>query len=282
LQQYFILFLLIGLLSGQEARDKRSTFWIIENPAALVLFNQYEQRITEHEKNVLPDHSAWRIIDKDYVFSDQFTRTVKTSLNRNTYFIQIDEEGTPVNKELSGSIEIIKNVRIQSDTVRIITDDRLSLKHGTTTTSLSTGMLIERLFQYRRKTFGRDISRNISGWIVGNGPANWEIYIPDNSDLALEKQLFDRVDHIMTSFNKRIDNLFAFLNNRYGFSNLSPQWNIERSEAYLKYTLTPRSYMKQFTQSQSYLVQELSDLLYGSNYQLSATDGQIIILKSSR
>jgi hypothetical protein len=56
----------------------------------------------------------------------------------------------------------------------------------------------------------------------------------------------------------------------------------QESPANLQYTLQPANYMNRFSDSQSYLIQELNDLLYGSAYQLLATDGQIIIRKTLR
>jgi hypothetical protein len=143
-------------------------------------------------------------------------------------------------------------------------------------------MLIERIFKDRNKTFARDIAGNENGWIEGNGPAHWEAYLPDNSDQALEKQLYSRIDQIFKFHNIRLIRLFTFLNKEYDKNNPSPQWIAEKSSAYLKYTLSPPEYKNRFSDSQSFLIQELNDLLYGSSYRLSGTNGQIIISKSSR
>jgi hypothetical protein len=275
----YFLILLTASLSGQEPRETMSKYWIIEDPSKLIIFNQYEQRLTELEKTTLPGYSAWRILEEDYAFSDQFTHTAKAGLNKKIFYIQLSDDGEPVNKDLAGEFDIIKNARILGDTVRIKTNGRLSLQSGVNQTPLIEGMLVERLFRYRNKTFGKDIAGNVSGWIVGNGPENWEIYIPDKSDLALENQIFTRVDRIVTSYNTRLDKLFSFLNSHYGNSNPSPRWIVEKSPAYLKYVLTPQTYQKRFSGSQTYLIQELNDLLYGSIYQLSATDGQIVIIR---
>ena len=223
----------------------------------------------------------WQILDADHVFSDAFTQTVKTRLVRQVFYIQVTDDGEPVNSDLAGEIDIIRNARSQGDTVRIKTSDRLSLQSGSRETSLMKGMLIERLFRYQNKYFCRDITGNISGWMSGNGPSNWEIYEPDKSDLVLENQIFVRVDKIFSSYNTRLDKLFSFMNGHYGASKSSPRWIVEKSPQLLKYNLTPQTYQSRFPDSQTYLIQELEDLLYGSIYSLSATDGQIIIHKSS-
>ena len=241
---------------------------IIENPSALIIYNNYEQRLTENEKSHLPEFSAWRIIEKDHIFSDQFTNTIKTEHNRKIYFIQVSSEGQLVNSSLAGQINKFRKAGVQGDTVRIKTSDRLLLRRGDKRIHLSEGMLIKRIFLHRNRTFAKEITGNISGWIEGNGPAHWESYIPESSDLALEKQIFSRIDLIFRSYNIRLDKLFTHLNKLYNKSKASPQWHPEESPSYLKYTMEPQEYINQFSESQSYLIQELNDLLYGNAYQL--------------
>jgi hypothetical protein len=281
MRQIYILFLFSALLFGQESRETVSNYWIIENPIELVIFNQYEQRLTEPEKSRLPQYSAWQILDEDHVFSDQYTHTVKTRLNRQVFYIQLSDDSEPVNADMAGNIEKIRNARIQGDTVRIKSSNQLSLQSGANKNSLIEGMLIERIFRYQNKYFCKDIAGNISGWMSGNGQSGWEIYIPDNLNLVLENQIFIRIDKIISSYNTRLDKLFSFLNDHYGVLKSSPRWIVEKSPEFLKYNLIPQTYQNRFPDSQTYLIQELEDLLYGSIYSLSATDGQIIIHKSS-
>ncbi len=280
LKNFLLLFVVFAF--ELEAWSTVSEYWIIEKPAALVLYNQYEQRLTDTEKSLLPGFSAWRILENDHVMSDQFSHTIKTELDRKIYYIQISVEGEPVNGSQAGQINTFKNARVQGDTVRIKNSGRLSLQSGDKQHDLSEGMLIQRIFLYRNRTFARDIAGKTTGWIEGNGPANWEVYLPANSDQALEKQIFSRVDRIFKSYNKRLDKLFTYLNKQYDKSQISPQWIAEKSPLNLKYMLVPLDYRNRFSDSQSYLVQELHDLLYGSAYQLSATDGQIVISNLSR
>ena len=280
----FILFivLFISFCYGQEVWHTTSDYWVIENPSALVIYNNYEQKLKKNEKSLLPEFSAWQIIETDHILSDQFTNTIKTKYDQKIYFIQVSSEGKLVNDSLAGQINKIRKAIVKGDTLRIKTSDQLLLQQGEKRISLSEGMLIQRIFLYRNKTFATDIANNISGWIEGNGLKHWESYVPAGSDLALEKQIFSRIEHIFVSYNTRLDKLFTHLNNVYNTAKVSPQWRSEESSSNVKYTMGPEEYINQFSESQSYLIQELNDLLYGSEYQLSAVDGQIIISKSSR
>jgi hypothetical protein len=278
------LFIVVSILLcyGHEVWSTTSDYWIIENPSALIIYNNYEQKLTEIEKNLIPEFSAWQIIETDHILGDQFTNTIKTVYNRKTYFFQVTSEGKLVNRTLAGQINKIRKASAQGDTVLVIASDRLSIQRGDKRISLLEGMLIQRIFSHRNKTFVREIAGNISGWIEGKGSVFWEAYVPESSNLAFEKQIFSRIDHIFRSYNTRLDKLFTHLNRLYNKSRTSPQWRPEESPSYLKYEIRPQDYKTQFSGSQSYLVQELTDLLYGSPYQLSAINGQIIISKSSR
>ena len=278
----FFLALLAGLTFGQSTGSSRSDFWIIENPSVLVIYNQYEHRISEDEKSRLPGFSAWKILKQEHLLSDQFTYTLKAELVRQVFYIQLTDQNEVVNKSLAGRIEFVKNASVSGDTIQVKSNGRLSLRQGPDRILLSEGVLIERLFTHRKKTFGRDLTNNLFGWIEGDISRNSEPYTPENTDLAIEKQLFSRVDQIFTTHNNRLDKLFSVLNTEYETSKSSPFWVADISPAILKYTLTPSMYKDGYAESQSYLVQELSDLLYGSNYQLSASNGQILIFKSSK
>ena len=278
-----ILLIIFSFLSyGQEALSQLSDYWIIENPSALVIYNNYQQRLTETDKNQIPKFSAWRIIEQDYTLSDQFTHTVKAELNQRIYFIQLSEEATLVNNASAGKIEKYKNAHVQGDTVRIVDSNELLLQSGNKEIDLTEGMLIQRLFLYNHKTYARIITLDISGWIVGDGPAHWARYVPLNLNQKREKQLVIKIDQIIKSYNTRLDNLFTYLNKRYNESRTSPQWRSEQTSTYIRFTLVPREYENQFSASQTYLIRELNDLLYGSTYQLSASNGQILITMPSR
>ena len=62
---YFLFLSFPLLLFGQQEKRINSNIWIIENPSALVIYNQYEQRMSEAEKSELPKHAAWSILDEN-------------------------------------------------------------------------------------------------------------------------------------------------------------------------------------------------------------------------
>ena len=72
------------------------------------------------------------------------------------------------------------------------------------------------------------------------------------------------------------------MNQRYNEQYTPPQWIAMKSPVDLRYTLKPYDYRTRFPGSTSFLIQELTDLLYGSDYHLIQGSDQIIITKKSR
>ena len=277
----FAAALMLGIVSSVKDSNA-DDYLIIENPAALVIYYQYEQRLNSNAKTQLRSNSAWRILVRDQVLSDQFTHTLKVTFNQTVYYIQIDDKGYPVNQDNAGEIQKLQNVKSLGDTVQIKTSGKLSIDSGRDRFKLSHGMLLQRLFSYRGKTFVRQIGGQSSGWIVGKSSANWQIFHQEIDETLQEEKLFAQVDRIIERYNTRIEKLFIYLNNQHNLEFVAPQWVVRRSPAYLSYQFQPSDYQKQFNGSRSYLVQEVRDLLYGSAYQLNEQDSHITIRKTSR
>ena len=282
LRRGLFIIILSLLLSIQYANGATADFWIIENPAALLLYNRYVQRLTDNENEQLTAFSAWQILELNIVLSDQYTRVIKTQQDRDVYFIQVTASGEPVNQDSAGQISTIKNAQILGDTVRISTNGRLFIKSGNKRFSLSEGMLVKRLFVHRGTTFGKTLTGQNAGWIEGNGPKNWEAFHSSSNNQAFENQLFSRIDQIFQSYNTRFNRLFDTMNQRYNEQYTPPQWIAMNSPVDLRYTLEPYDYRTRLSGTRSFLVQELTDLLYGSDYHLIEGNDQIIITKKSR
>ena len=277
----FVLFLLIPLFA-ENAKSLTADYWIIENPGMLVIYDRYEQRLTAGEKAYFPSFSAWRILEYNHTLSDQFTRAIKVEYEGKEYYFQKSSTDRVVNRVQAGKIMNLQNVQVLGDTVFVNNSGQLSMIIGNSEFPLPEGTLLERIFLYRGRTFANQISGQAAGWVNGNGQAHWEKFQQGVDDRIIEEQLFLHVDRIFQSYNSRLSKLFNYLNRQNDVQLKSPQWIAHKSPTFLRYTLEPAEYQKHFSGSQSYLIQELKDLLAGSIYELSGNAGQILIIKSSR
>jgi hypothetical protein len=272
------------LVSGlaQTARDEKSDFWIIEAPSALVIYNQYEQRLSAEEKAALGSFSAWRILDFNHLLSDFYTHTIKTEQSGLIYFFQISDTGELVNHAQAGKIQKIANATVLGDTVQILKNKNLILNSGNSDFALSEGSLLQRLFTHRGKTFARYLNGQVYGWVSGNQVAGWKIYHGSEKNKAVENRIFEQVDIIFNSYNSRLKKLFVYFNNKNQSQYDYPQWVGQKNPSLLIYRFQPVQYSGKFDKSRSFLIQELHDLLYGSEYVIAENLEEIIICKSNR
>jgi hypothetical protein len=274
----FRRFFLISLLGIIPAFGQTADYWIIENPSALVIYNQYEQRLTSADKSLFRHFSAWQILSQDQLLSDQYTHVARTRHDQQIYYLQLADGKNLVNREQAGNIEMIKNARALGDTIRIKKGGRLSLKSGNKLRKLSEGMLFQRLFNEGSETFVQELDGTVSGWLKGS-LTDFEIFHTDKKAAAYEAKLFDQVNRIFQSYNQRLEKLFAHLNKRYNKSLPPPKWERNVSSSLLAYSLHPASYQTQFPVTRTFLIQELNDLLHGSEYTLVLDEASITIRK---
>ncbi|TFH01247.1 MAG: hypothetical protein E4H13_05440 [Calditrichales bacterium] len=275
------ILLFLAILTHAVYGDE-GDFLIIENPAALVLYNQYEQRLSESDRAGFPSYSAWRILNENLLLSDQFTHTMKVAYDRQVYFFQVNTQGNLVNIDESGQIERIRGANLLADTIRITESNRLSLQSGFDRLPLAQGTLLQRIFTYKGRIFAGILDSRVSGWVGENATPFWQVYHPDKNELAVEQQIFSRIDKVVESYNLRFEKLFDHLNGQSVTRHAPPQWMADSAPGRLVYRISPAGYQDRFNQAQSYLIRELEDLLHGSDYSLEKDNASIVILKRTR
>jgi hypothetical protein len=275
-------FFLLHFILTVQAIGGNTEYWIIENPAALIIYNQYEQRLNPGEKSTFSAYSAWQILTASQLLSDQFTPAVKTRIDRQLYYFQLSGEGQLLNREQAGKIEIIKNASTLNDTIRLKNSKRFFMDSGQGSRQLSEGQLLIRLFQYDRRIYVRELDGQMSGWLLGGASTDYEIYQVDTKTAAYEKRLFQQADRIFQTYNRRFEKLFSYLNRRDAQSLPAPQWLGSASSAKLSYRLQPTFYHDRFPATSAFLAQELKDLLHGSDYALVVEESEILIKKMPR
>jgi len=139
--------------------------------------------------------------------------------------------------------------------------------------------VLHRIFQYKKNIYVLNLTDRVSGWVEGDSKNNLEVFRQDINETALENRLFLQIDQIFQSYDTRFAKLFNYLNKKNQSQHPSPRWVGTASTAQLSYQIEPAVYRRSFQGSQRFLLQELSDLLYGSNYRIKEDKEQIIISK---
>ena len=274
----YVLLLFLGVV---PAFSENADYWIIKDPSVLNIYNQYEQRLNNADKRAFGRFSAWQILSREQLLSDQFTRVLRASYDQHIYYLQLNDQGKLINYQQAAPVQIIKNARVFGDTIRVKKGGRLQIENGTDRHQLPEGALLQRLFLQGRKTFVRELDGSFSGWLSKAGRTDFEIFHIDKGAAAYREKLFGQVNRIIQSYNQRLSKLFTNLNQRYDKSLPPPKWEKEASAPVLTYTLYPASYQTHFMLTRNYLIQELKDLLHGSDYTLAEDEGSITIKKTS-
>jgi len=274
-----IVFICTAVLSvlATSAADIPDEVWIIGNPSELVVFNRYQQRLTRSECLELPHNGPWWIQNKEFLLSDNFTRTVKVEFENNVYFLQITDDGDLVNQSAAEILEKINPAEIYHDTLRVISENMAMRQPGKTELALRKEGLACRIFRSRNRLFIKDLDSGLYGWIPAKDDAGWVSYHPPSTAEAFEHFLFSRVDRVIRDHNTRIRQLVEYLNARCNKQKNPPQWVMQRSPAGLRYRFGSGTEFPGFIKSRDYLIQELKDLLHGTGYDLRV-DGNLLAI----
>jgi hypothetical protein len=274
---FFLCFLFIDHSPGLA-----DTFWIIENPSALVIYNHYEQRISASDFAAFSKYSLWQILKNNVMLSDQFRHALKAAYQKQIFYIQISSDGNILNRPAAGKIIVIDNAQLLGDTIQVLGQYQMSALNGTAPISLTDGSLLLRLFYAGGKTYLEDLNNGRSGWIKDINNYRWRKYHPVKSENIYDKQIFQEINNIFHSFNERFEKLFVYLNHQYQEQHEIPQWTKQLSPEGITYSLEPAVFRNRFPETQSYLIKRLQDLLKGSDYLVGSGDGIIKILKTKR
>ena len=277
-----VVFIHLAILSiiSPAAGDPPEEVWIIGNPSGLVIFDRYQQRLTHSESLALPHYGPWWILNKEYLLSDNFTRTVKAEFENNLYFLQLTDDEDLFNQAAAGVLEKIEPTEIYHDTLRIISEKLAMLQPDGSELFLQKDDLAYRIFRVRNRLFIKDPGSGSYGWIQEKKDAGWVIYHPPSTAEAYEQFLFGRVDRIVRDYNTRLRRLVEYLNTRYNKRKDPPQWVKQQSSAGLSYRFGSGMEYPNFEKSRDYLVQELKDLLHGTGYDIHI-DGNILAINKT-
>lgn len=278
---HLVVFLSFFLIMLYQTILRAETYWIIENPSALVIYNQYEQRMAESEKTALQKFSVWKILSENQFLSDQFTAITKVSLTNKIFYFQRSVNGELINYEDAGRIEILKNPKIIGDTIRIKQTNQIFLVNAEEPIGLSEGTLLKRHFKYQNRYYVEKVGNKQTGWITLPPTNFWEKYRPGSIESPPDEKILIQIENIFKTYNQRLGKLFEYLNTKYETRHPLPQWSGERFASSIRYKIKPNSYRNRFNDTQFQIIQELRDQLHGSSFQVKEDQNQIIISRES-
>jgi hypothetical protein len=277
-----VLFLISAALAGGVA-----DYLVVANPLSYTIFNQYMQPISESEQAGFIPYSPFQVIEKDLTLGDQITRAMKFIFQQKEYYLLKDENGTLTGEESKTGRQNFRGAEVLGDTIE-------ALAHGLTIAdgkgkrvAIARGTRIARIFRSGPRSYCRTLDeRPFYGWctlgqggswkrVEGNDPVHMSAI-----DTGLAENLRQRILARLTSANGSYRALFSHFNSLGSDEKTVPQWHCESSNGRMTCRLAGSRFSgDELSESSKCLEQEIGNLLAGTDFMVTCSNGEIIIEK---
>jgi hypothetical protein len=280
------IFFTTALFSPGLAEE--ADFLIVENPAYLLVYNKYQQRLTFQESTRLLPYQPLRILEEDALLSDGYTPAMRVISGGETYFVIKDQEGNLANETEIGYHRVFENCAVLKDTVEILADGVVFLAkiptYNATPQSkkffLEKGDRVLRLFSKGGFVYVRKLGLATDfGWsnlTAGRQNTWWRIITKTTRrDTAIPPEISRRIEEKIREVNNTLEQLFDFFNRQTAQQKAVPQWEIEFNDTKITCALSNPAYREDFPESIRLLRNNLENMLLGTPYGVFYQEGQI-------
>jgi hypothetical protein len=272
----------------QPAASQRSNaaaeYLIIEHNDQLLIYNKYQQRITQQEKKAFVPFVPLRVLESHSVLNDNYTPCMKVELDGSIFYLVKNDRTTLIGAGKLGLNKIHGNVTPLQDTVQIMTERNAVLisPDNVQRAALRKGEKLIRYFQDGDLTYVRPLIAPLRfGWARLDGMIR---AIPpqgkerDNyTNTVIPDKTLGRIKMKFKEVNTLLANIFMYFNKQSYQKKAVPQWHSVESKRSVSYVLEPELYGSYFPESDRYLTRDLDNILLGTIYTISYTPGKIEI-----
>lgn len=270
-----MLFLLAACAAHAQPRGD---VFIVERPAALSLFNQYQQRFSADERTVLESFTPFLIVNENDVLGDGFTECIRAELGGRPVFL-LKEDGELVGREAAGRIQRLRDVRMLHDTIEIRTS-RIDLYDPLQRSrrNAKSGNLFVRVLRDGGKTYVRGLGGGYS-WLnldpSGEG-RDWVIVKEIKSSRGEQlRTALPRVQGRVQETNEKLSELFERLRKQGGGTTQAPQWRVRETAAGIECVMDRMA--RDFPEMSQTLAKSIETLLFGTSLRVTVAPGSIEI-----
>lgn len=265
----------IRVAPGQE----KAAMLLAEEPDSLSLFNQYEQRLSQEERDQLEPFEPMRILRESGLLSDGFTRCMSLEVGGVRFYLELDEKKRPLTTHPASFLKIYRDVTVLHDTVRILSDNVLTLRvPAGKQVRLGADATLMRLFSSGPETFVLHIGKErIRGWVrldPAKEKSAWAL-LRSVSVREVPSSVADRIASRLNGVNRRLQDLYLLFGKETGTSHVAPQWQLRMNGKGLLCVLSGDS--AAHVQSTRLLARELGGFLIGTTLDITVRPGRIEI-----
>jgi len=274
----FFMLIVVGLSRADD-------FYVTEYPKAYNLLNSYQQKVTTADKQQFSQNSAWRVLQKQMLLSDGFTRVMKVEAVGLVWYFVLDAEGNPL--KLTASRErFFKNGSPLTDTLQVVrqkavlfSEDAQNPKKGKRDYLLPAEKLV-RVFRWQGLDFARPLSANRFGWltVLNKKGLKRVAHLVISGQLVNDStRIYKNIDIKIRETNKIYKKVFGLLNKHFSENLSTPGWKIIQQAAGWNVVFTPPEVNGAFPLSRHYFNEKIRGALWNAGYLLNDEKGLLRI-----
>ena len=257
-------------------------FLVVENIDHLQVYNKYQQEASAKDRQVLVPFVPMKILNANDVLGDGFSFCMQVEIDGQIFYLLKDKNSSLLRSELLGFCKTFSNTTALLDTVQILTGQTITFSPITSSVrTLQTGEKVFRVFGYQNTSYCRTLDTSPQFWWIDfrgkNNGKHWSILkriAPIN--FSISSDVVHKTRARIEEVNRVLKSLFSFFNSQTRQNKPPPQWNIESSRKAILCTLQGTT-GNEFEQSTFYLVNDLENILLGSEFEVIHTPTRIEI-----
>lgn len=260
--------------------QRTGDYLIIEKPAALKIYNKYEQKTDPAETAWFRPFCALRLIDINMTLSDNFTLADRIELaGKFFYLLKVDRQALDISQS-PGYLKEFRRVLVIEDTVVISRNDMIYLYSPAAPaekTFLPGGTLLHRIFLNGNLTYVQTLAETRQyGWCNFSNKTGWH-KLDQAATAANLGDIMIRIQPVLDRYNSHYHNFFQYFNDQTGEQRAIPCWQVELKNKRITGRLLNISGSVIFQNSLPYLINELQQQLRGTQLQIKQTAAGIVI-----
>jgi hypothetical protein len=265
---------------------EREDYLIVENVSHLLIYDKYQQVITDQERATLPQFVPMRIASRNDLLSDGFTPCMKVEINDDVFYLIMDKDRNLIGARTIGFSKTYDHVIPLHDSIRVLTDRSVEFSTPMRTQKhfLGKGEKIIRVFLVKDWTYVQRTGRVPAfGWIALRGQREGRDWSPIKERATagdlLPERIVREVREKIDGTNALLTRLFTYFNVRTHQNQQIPQWQVSVTDSTMTCVLYNPPPGHNFAESTMYLSRDLENSVLGTELKVFSSPGKIDIRK---
>ena len=258
------------------------TYLLVERPAALVVYDQYQQILSTGDRAALGSFVPFHVLRARSVLGDGITPCVAVDLEGNTYYLLRDAGDRLAGESRAGRIQWYTDATPLGDTVTILRPADLEVPWSRAPHPVQAGEHLIRVFRLGTKTYvaHRDAAAPY-GWLSleeRDRGRSWSppVVIPQ-APPVVTGPMTQEIQSRVAEANRVLSGLFTYFNTSLHAKRQPPRWTVQASGDSLLCALEGTTSPETFSESTKALVREIENVLLGSRLRVVTSPGRILI-----